>query len=219
MLFAIFVAGSSSCRKVTNPSKAGSKSEYFVSVWIENSNIGLNSSDDKRMSLQSNHNLIVRIIKRGNPPKSATNGMTVSYEIANYKISKDNKTETEGHVAAGNMVETKGLFIAEGIHGILNDTCNYSKSATITVKTSDGRLIAQAHLIIPAFDVSHAGMVFGTSQPPCEICHYGMNWTNPGEVFYGKPKGKGNPFCIACHQSSLSAFADLQQSSPCKILN
>jgi len=219
LMMALLIAGLSSCKKGKNPSSKFITPEYFVSVWSENSLPGLNPLSDKQKIMQLNHNLIVRVVKRGNPPKSATSGITVSYEITNYKTSKDKNSESEGQVVSGNMVESKGLFRAEGIPVKLNETLNSYQSANVTVKTSDGRIIAHALLIIPAFDVSNGKMFSGTTQPPCEICHNGMNWTNPREVFYGQPKGKGNPFCIACHDPRPPAVAGLQQGSNVKLLN
>jgi hypothetical protein len=219
LLMALLIAGLSSCKKGKNPSSKFITPEYFVSVWSENSLPGLNSSGDKQKILQLNHNLIVRVVKRGNPPKSATSGITVSYEITSHKTSKDINSDSEGQVVSGNMVESKGLFRAEGIQAIINDTCNSYQSANIIVKTSDGKIIADAHLMIPAFVVGNGGIFPGTTQPPCEICHNGMNWTNPREVFYGQPKGKGNPFCIACHDPRQSAIAGLQKGSPKNILS
>jgi hypothetical protein len=215
-ILVLSVQGLSSCKGGTNPSLTGSNAEYFVSAWSELSMRPLTPSDNKPIILQPSNNLIVRVVKRGNPPKPATNGITVSYEITNYKTSDNSNSEPEGKVIySGNMVESKGLFIAEGIQPILNDNGNSCQSANIAVKTTDGRIITYAHLIIPAFDTNRGELtvikaqVSGKSLPPCEICHYGMNWTNPGEVFYGKPKGKGNPFCIACHQSRLSSTSGL----------
>ena len=219
LMMALFITGLSSCKKRENLPSKFITPEYFVSAWSENSLPGLNPLSDKQKILQLNHNLIVRVVKRGNPPKSATTGITVSYEIKNYKISIDKNSEPEGKVISGNMVESKGLFRAEGIQAIINDTFNSYQSASIIVKTSDGKIIANAHLMIPAFDVSNGEMFHGTTQPPCEICHNGMNWTNPREVFYGQPKGKGNPFCIACHDPRPSAIAGLEQGSTVKLLN
>jgi hypothetical protein len=219
LLMALLIAGLSSCKKGKNPPSKFITPEYFVSVWSENSIPGLNSSGDKQKIQQLNHNLIVRVVKRGNPPKSATSGITVSYEITNYKISIDKNSEPEGKDISGNMVESKGLFRAEGIPVMLNDTLNSYQSANIIVKTSDGKIIADARLMIPAFVIGNGEMLHGTTQPPCEICHNGMNWTNPREVFYGQPKGKGNPFCIACHDPRPSAIAGLQQDTSGKTLN
>jgi hypothetical protein len=219
LMMALLITGLSSCKKRENPPSKFITPEYFVSAWSENSLPGLIPLSDKQKNLQLNHNLIVRVVKRGNPPKSATSGITVSYEIKNYKISIDKVSEPEGKVVSGNMVESKGLFRAEGIPVMLNDTLNSYQSANIAVKTSDGKIIADAQMMIPAFDISNGKMFTGTTQPPCEICHNGMNWTNPREVFYGQPKGKGNPFCIACHDPRPPAVAGLQQGSPGKIHN
>jgi hypothetical protein len=219
LMMSLLITGLSSCKKQENLPSKFITPENFVSVWSENSLSGLNPSGDRQKIPQLNHNLIVRVVKRGNPPKSATSGITVSYEIANYKTSKDKNSEPEGKVVSGNMVESKGLFRAEGIQTIINDTCISYQSAHVTVKTSDRRIIANAYLIIPVFDVSNGEIFPGTGQPPCEICHNGMNWSNPHEVFYGKPKGRGNPFCIACHDPRLPAIAGLQQGSKVKLLN
>jgi nitrate/TMAO reductase-like tetraheme cytochrome c subunit len=272
---------------------------------------------------------MVRVVKRGNPPKSGTDGVTVCYELTNYNTSQDKSSvaESEDHITSGNLIAVKGLFMAEAIQGIHiyhNGACNSYQTAKITVKTNDGRLIANANLTIPAFDefscvkchesatvssfndiltkhdlkyatklsspanqpvvcaVCHTGSAHGNaatdakenlakaihdshanrkgitcndchvsklantdpnltgkavkedcischgemnmittnsasihaqvaSQPPCETCHIGLNWTNPEQIFYGKPLGKGNPFCIACHQNRPSTTANLQE--------
>jgi hypothetical protein len=328
IIFTMITVGLSSCKSGENPPNGQSSSEYFVSAWNETSIRRLNPSADKQIILQPNNNVMVRVVKRGNPPKSGTNGLTVSYELTNYNRSKDKNSEKESkdQITSGNLIEVKGLFIAEAIQGIHiyhNGACNSYQTAKITVKTNDGRIIANANLTIPAFDeiscekchgsdnmstfsnilakhdIKHATTlsspanqpvvcigchtgnvsgsvpgsqenldraihryhankkgitcndchtsitgkidpnikvkageedcvachgkmtaitsnvlslhVSGTSQPPCEICHTGLNWTNPREVFYGKPKGTGNPFCIACHQSRPSTTANLQE--------
>jgi hypothetical protein len=219
LLMALLITGLSSCKKGNNSPSKFITPEYFVSAWSENSLPNLNPSGDKQKIQQLNYNLIVRVVKRGNPPKSATSGITASYEITNYKASKDKNLESEGKVISGNMVESKGLFRADGIQVIPDETSNTYRSANIIIKTSDGKIIADAHLMIPAFVVGKGEMLPGATQPPCEICHNGMNWTNPREVFYGKPKGRGNPFCIACHDPRPSAIAALQQGASGKTLN
>lgn len=338
IMMVLFDAGLSSCKKGENLSASGSSRDYFVSVWNEMAPHRLNPSDDKQIILQPNNNLIVRVVKRGNPPKSGTTGITASYELTNYK-SSENKDSGEGFLAKAihlfgsapikdktsevsalsiKMNDVKGLFMAEGIQGIPfyhNGNCNKYQTAVITVKTSEAGLIANAQVTIPAYDEinctkchgsatvsafndilakhnlkhntalslpanqpvqcagchpgsisastsgsntnlskalhgSHANITdihchdchIGISknnngnfsvkadnsdcvgchgkmatissgivsahvpdalQPPCETCHTGLKWTHPGEIFYGKPRGNGRPFCFACHKSRV----------------
>ena len=332
MMMVLFTAGLSSCKKGENHSASGSSVDYFVSVWSEMSPHHLIPSDDKQIILQPNNNLIVRVVKRGNPPKSGTSGITESYELTDYKSSKDKASGegflvkalqpfgsalikdkiSEGDTVSVKMDEVKGLFMTEGIQGIpfyYNGNCNKYQTAVITVKTSSGLFIGNAQVTIPAYDEigctkchgsatfsvfkdilakhdlkhntilslpanqpvlcagchpgsasdskvnlfkalhgSHANIKDihcndchigvstinnlndsvkadnsdcigchgkmaaissniapthgpGELQPPCETCHTGLNWTHPGEIFYGKPRGNGKPFCIACHKS------------------
>ena len=325
LMINLLVVGLYSCKSGDNASTKGSAAEYFVSVWSETSMHRLNPSADKQVILQPNNNVMVRVVKRGNPPKSGTDGVTVSYELTNYNISQDksSKAESEDQITPGNLIAIKGLFVAEAIHGIHiyhNGSCNSYQTAKITVKTNDGKLIADARLTIPAHDEiscekchksdkvstfsdilskhdlkyattlsspanqpvvcaschngntasdakenlskamhdSHANRkgitcndchfsistkndpnfmgktakgdcischgemaiivskmvsahATATLQPPCEVCHKGLNWTNPSEVFYGKPQGKGNPFCLACHQNRPATTVSLNE--------
>jgi len=318
----LLVVGLYSCKSGDNASTKGSTSEYFVSAWNETSMHHLNPSVDKQIILQPNNNVVVRVVKRDNPPKSGTNGVTVSYELTNYNTSQDKSSEAEqeDQITSGNLLAVKGLFVAEAIRGIHiyhNGTCNSYQTAKITVSTNEGKLITNAQLTIPAYDeiscekchgsdkvstfsdiltkhdlkyattlsssanqpVVCAGCHTGNSlsdakenlakamhdshanrkgitcydchfnvspntgqklttkedcischgemamiaskmvsahatttlQPPCEVCHNGLNWTNPSEVFYGKPQGKGNPFCIACHQNRPATSVSLNE--------
>lgn len=320
----LLLFGVSSCNKGEKKSTIDSNCEFFVSVWNESSMHRQNPSEDKLIILQPNNNVVVRVVKRGNPPKSGTNGATVSYELTNYSTSPDKTSdlETEEYISSGNLLQVKGLFMAEGIKGFHfyhSGACKSYQTVKITVKASDGKLIANANLAIPAFDeiscekchvsssigafndilskhdlkhattlsspinqpvvcvschtgnlsakntteakenlskaihgshanrkgitcndchvvispnivktgkedciLCHGEMATVAShkvsnhttdgfQSPCETCHTGLNWTNPNEVFYGKPKGSGNPFCIACHLNSQSTSADLKE--------
>lgn len=329
MMMGLLVLALSSCKRGESPSNGESANEYFVSVWNELSIHRQNPSEDKLVILQPNNNLIVKVVRRGNPPKSGTNGLTVSYELTNYETSKDNGSE--GCVVSWNMADTKGLFIAEEVQRIpfyQNGACNYYQTAHISVKTNHGSLIASTKVTIPALDEincskchgsymvntfrdiltkhdlkhgttfssasnqpvvcisCHAGYglgsasgsqvnltkaihgshankkgtgcndchiskqtkndqnltgktskedcvschgemaeiianmvsthLTGTLQPPCEVCHTGLNWTNSGQVFYGKPNGRGNPFCVACHSCLQSVNAASQNTSASK---
>lgn len=321
LMINLLVVGLYSCKRGENPSTGKSATEYFVSAWNETSMHRLNLSADKQIILQPNNNVMVRVVKRGNPPKSGTDGVTVSYELTNYNKSLDK--EQEDQITSGNLLLIKGLFMAEAIQGIHiyhNGACNSYQTAKITVKTNDGKLITNARLTIPAYDeiscekchgsdkvstfsdiltkhdlkyattlsrpvnqpVICAGCHIGNAasdtkenlaramhnshanikgvtcndchvnvspntgqkltgkpakddcischgemtnvaslkvsthatdgfQSPCETCHTGLNWANPSEVFYGKPKGFGNPFCIACHSPLKSTTANLQE--------
>jgi hypothetical protein len=125
----LMVVGLYSCNRAEDASIKGSGAEYFVSAWNETSMHHFNPSADKQIILQPNNNVMVRVVKRGNPPKSGTNGVTVSYELTKYNTSQDKSSDAdqEDQITSGNLLAVKGLFMAEAIRGIHiyhNGACN-----------------------------------------------------------------------------------------------
>ena len=71
--------GLSSCKKEQSPSIPVITSEYSVFAWNDLGMHCLNPSYDKLVILPPYNNVLVQVVKRGNPPSIVTTGITVSY--------------------------------------------------------------------------------------------------------------------------------------------
>lgn len=174
-----------SCKKNDNPLPPGGTNDYSVFAWNDLGMHCLNPSYDKLVILPPYNNVLVQVIKRGNPPTIVTSGITVSYKLTNNTKSYtknsyggfwDNSLKLfgttlthdiglKGNGLAGDMIASGDHFMAEGIPVVpVNDdgTWNPYQVAEITVKSSDGTIIAQTQATVPTSDEINCAKCHGS---------------------------------------------------------
>ena len=174
-----------SCNKNDNPTPPGGTGDYSVFAWNDLGMHCLNPTYDKLVILPPYNNVLVQVIKRGNPPTIVTSGITVSYKLTNNTKSYtknsyggfwDNSLKLfgttlthdiglKGNGLAGDMIVSGDHFTAEGIPVVpVNDdgTWNPYQVAEITVKGSDGTIIAQTQATVPTSDEINCAKCHGS---------------------------------------------------------
>ena len=85
----LFALGLTSCTKnqdsTTDP--PGIAGDYSVFAWNDLGMHCLNPTYDKLVILPPYNNVMVQVVKRGNPPSIVTSGITVSYKLTNNTTS------------------------------------------------------------------------------------------------------------------------------------
>jgi len=183
----VFLAcGLSSCKKAETSSFPSIKSEYSVFAWNDLGMHCLNPSYDKLVILPPYNNVLVQVVKRGNPPSIVTTGITVSYKLLNNTTSYNKKAYggfwdnslklfgatpahdigLKGNGLTGNMTVSGDHFTAEGIPVVpVNDngTWNPYQVAEITVKNSSGTVVAQTQATVPTSDEINCAKCHGSA--------------------------------------------------------
>jgi hypothetical protein len=208
----------SSCTK--SGSQADQNSEYSVFAWNDLGMHCLNPSYDKLVILPPYNNVMVQVVKRGNPPEVVTSGLTVTYKLTNNTSSYnkrsyggfwDNANKLFGATLANDIgLKGKGLsgdmdaagdyFIAEGIPVVpVNDagTWNPYQVAEITVKDGTGAILAQTQTTVPTSDEINCAKCHGSTNAFDDILlkHDSEHGTNLSAAA-SKPV-----LCASCHPS------------------
>jgi len=162
---------------------------YSVFAWNDLGMHCLNPSYDKLVILPPYNNVMVQVVKRGDPPQIVTSGITVSYKLTNNTSSYnkgafggfwDNSVKlfnvdlTQKHDIglkdyglSGNMTAASGYFIAEGIPVVpFNDNStvrNAMQVAEITVKDGSGTVLIQTQATVPTSDEINCAKCHGAN--------------------------------------------------------
>lgn len=166
-------------------------SNYVVFAWNDLGMHCLNPTYDKAVILPPYNDLIVQVVKRGDPPTVVTTGLTVQYRIINntYSSGKAGYGQFWTYVTklfgvalpvntglnlvdptihnglTGNMVVHGTQFEADGIPATPVDdkgVWNPYQVAEITVKDSSGTIVAQTRTTIPTSDEINCAKCHGT---------------------------------------------------------
>ncbi|MEI6677642.1 MAG: multiheme c-type cytochrome [Mariniphaga sp.] len=186
LMVVLFTVVLSSCKKINNPSPAFTSTDYSVFAWNDLGMHCLNPSYDKLVILPPYNNVLVQVVHRGNPPIIETSGITVSYKLTNNSTSYnkgsyggfwDNSLKLfgaapahdiglKGNGLAGKMIVSGDHFVAEGIPVVpVNDngTWNPFQVAEITVKSSNGTILAQTQATVPTSDEINCAKCHGSA--------------------------------------------------------
>jgi hypothetical protein len=160
--------------------------DYSVFAWNDLGMHCLNPSYDKLVILPPYNNVMVQVVKRGNPPQVVTSGITVSYKLTNNTSSYNKRSYggfwdnanklfgvtladdigLKGNGLSGNMTAASGYFVAEGIPVVpVNDNNTWSpfQVAEITVKDGAGTVLAQTQATVPTSDEINCAKCHGTN--------------------------------------------------------
>lgn len=207
-LAAVFTSCTKNQDSTTTP--PGITNDFSVFAWNDLGMHCLNPTYDKLVILPPYNNVVVQVVKRGNPPTIVTSGITVSYKLINNTTSYNKKSYggfwdnamklfgstpahdigLKGNGLSGEMTVSGDHYIAEGIPVVpVNDngTWNPFQVAEITVKTSGGTVLAQTQATVPTSDEIN-----------CAKCH-GSATLNPFDDILAKHDSK--------HSTNLSAAA------------
>jgi len=166
----------------------GTTGDYSVFAWNDLGMHCLNPSYDKLVILPPYNNVLVQVVKRGNPPTIVTDGITVSYKLTNNSTSYnkrayggfwDNYTKLfgpgtppahdigmKGNGLTGNMTLSGDHYVAEGIPVVPvndNSTWNPFQVAEITVKNSSGTILIQTQAMVPTSDEINCAKCHGST--------------------------------------------------------
>ena len=154
--------------------------DYIVIAWND---LGMHCYDDdfSKFSILPPYNTLwAQVIKRGATPEIVASGITVEYSFENnttsqgktnfwnyadklFGVSLSPDTGLKGKKLSGTMDNAGDHFIAEGIPLTqYNDdgSINYYQTAIVTVKDSQGNIIAQTRTVAPVSNEMH-----------CSNCH------------------------------------------------
>lgn len=184
----MIVVSFTSCTKSKNPSNSptGLTGDYSVFAWNDLGMHCLNPSYDKLVILPPYNNLLVQVVKRGNPPVIVTSGITVSYKLTNNTTSYNKKSYggfwdnalklfgfvpahdigLKGNGLSGDMSLSSDHYTAEGIPVVpVNDNGVWSpyQVAEITVKNASGTTIAQTQATVPTSDEINCAKCHGSA--------------------------------------------------------
>jgi hypothetical protein len=184
--FSLFLL--TSCSKSDGGNGGGNDSygDYSVFAWNDLGMHCLNPSYDKLVILPPYNNVLVQVVKRGNPPQVVTTGVTVSYKLTNNTSSYgkrlyggfwDNANKLfgvtlahdiglKGNGLSGNMTASGNHFVAEGVPVVPvndNDTWSPFQVAEITVKDGTGTIVAQTQATVPTSDEINCAKCHGTN--------------------------------------------------------
>ncbi len=215
VLLITLAAGIISCSKATyNPTVTG---DYSVFAWNDLGMHCLNPSYDKLVILPPYNNVMVQVVKRGNPPEVVTSGVTVSYKLINNSYSYGKRTYggfwdnaaklfgvtlahdigLKGNGLTGEMKATSNYFIAEGVPVVPVDdagTWNPYQVAEITVKDAGGNLLAQTRATVPTSDEINCAKCHGTNAFDDVIASHDSE--------FGTSLASHEPvLCASCHPS------------------
>ena len=184
----LFALGLTSCTKnqdsTTDP--PGIAGDYSVFAWNDLGMHCLNPTYDKLVILPPYNNVMVQVVKRGNPPSIVTSGITVSYKLTNnttsynkrayagfwdnalklFGVAPSHDIGLKGNGLTGDMAVLGDHYIAEGIPVVpVNDngTWNPFQVAEISVKNSSGTVIAQTQATVPTSDEINCAKCHGSA--------------------------------------------------------
>ena len=181
----LFALGLSSCTKSGNPSPS-STTDYSVFAWNDLGMHCLNPSYDKLVILPPYNNVLVQVVKKGNPPEIITSGITVSYKLTNntssygkrqyggfwdnslklFGVTLAHNIGLKGNGLSGDMTAVGDHYITEGIPVVPvddNNTWNPFQIAEITVKDGSGKVLANTQTTVPTSDEINCGKCHGTA--------------------------------------------------------
>jgi hypothetical protein len=184
ILMISLLAGFVSCTKTNNPTP-DTTAAYSVFAWNDLGMHCLNPTYDKLVILPPYNNVMVQVVKRGDPPEIITSGITVAYKLTNNSSSYDKKSYggfwdnsfklfgvtlthdvgLKGNGLSGNMTASGDHFIAEGIPVVPvndNNTWNPFQVAEITVKDGSGTVLAQTQATVPTSDEINCAKCHGS---------------------------------------------------------
>ena len=222
LILGFYAFVNSSCKDSVNSLPTEITGEYSVFAWNDLGMHCLNTTYNKLVILPPYNNVLVQVVKRGNPPSIVTTGVTVSFKLTNNTTSYNkrsyggfwdnalklfgtapaNDIGLKGTALAGDMIVSGDHFIAEGIPVVpVNDngTWNPLQVAEITVKSIDGTVLAQTQATVPTSDEIN-----------CAKCH-GSQTINAFDDILSKHDSKHTTnlssaanqpvLCASCHPS------------------
>jgi hypothetical protein len=201
-------------------------SDYITIGWNE---LGMHciSPRFKEMAiLPPYNNLVVQVIKRGNPPTLVTSGFTVEYSIIN-NTTVVGKTDfwkyakqlfgvnlpvgmgLTGNGLSGTMQPAGDRFIATGIPVLPYDdnmTWNPYQVAVVTLKNASGRKLYTSNVVLPVSDEMHCNKCHASGR----IAAVGINTgTVDGNILMLHDKREGTKLmasrpvlCASCHSDN-----------------
>ena len=87
LILVVFSVTVSSCNKSESSSPSGTTGDYTVFAWNDLGMHCLNPTYDKLVILPPYNNVLVQVVKRGNPPSVVTSDIAVSYKLTNNSTS------------------------------------------------------------------------------------------------------------------------------------
>jgi hypothetical protein len=213
----ILLIGLTACKKnvVSDPVTLTS---YSVFAWNDLGMHCLNPSYDKLVILPPFNNLIVQVVKRGNPPAIITSGINVTYKLTNntysygkrqyggfwnnslklFGVTLAHDIGLKGNGLSGNMVVSGNHYIAEGIPVVPVDDNNVFSPfqvAEITVRDQAGALLGQTKATVPTSDEINCAKCHGTTDPFTDIL------TKHDAKFATRLLASQPVLCASCHPS------------------
>jgi hypothetical protein len=209
-----------SCTKQETNNPQDQYKDYSVFAWNDLGMHCLNPSYDKLVILPPYNNVMVQVVKRGDPPQVITNGITVSYKLIGNTTSYNKRSYggfwdnaqklfnaspahdigLKGKGLSGDMAASGNHFIAEGIPVVpVNDANVWDpyQVAEITVKDGTGAVLVQTQATVPTSDEINCAKCHGSSNPFDDILekHDDEHGTNLSAAA-SKPV-----LCASCHPS------------------
>lgn len=209
-----------SCKKSGGGGQPDTQGDYSVFAWNDLGMHCLNPSYDKLVILPPYNNVMVQVVKRGNPPELVTSGVTVSYKLTNNTSSYNKRSYggfwdnanklfgvtlvhdigLKGKGLSGEMTANGDYFIAEGIPVVPvddNNTWSPFQVAEITVKNGSGTVLAQTQAVVPTSDEINCAKCHGTTNAFDDILskHDSKHATNLSA------SGNKPVLCASCHPS------------------
>ncbi len=181
-LIALIITG---CTK-NNDAPPFYKSDYVVFSWNDLGMHCLNPTYDKAVILPPYNNVLAQVVKRGDPPKIITSGITVEYKIINNTTSYgklqyggfwdnadalfgtgalEHDKGLTGNGLTGIMTAVNGRFEATGIPVTpVNDNGAWDplQIAEITVRDGSGNTLAKTRNTVPTSDEINCAKCHGT---------------------------------------------------------
>jgi hypothetical protein len=220
VILLILVVGSASLISCTKPNnQPDTQGDYSVFAWNDLGMHCLNPSYDKLVILPPYNNVLVQVVKRGNPPEVVTSGVTVSYKLMNNTTSYnkgsyggfwDNANKLfgvtlvhdiglKGNGLSGDMTANGDYFIAEGIPVVPvndNNTWNPLQVAEITVKDGGGKVLAQTQATVPTSDEINCAKCHGNNAFDDILTKHDSKHGTNFSAAASKPV-----LCASCHPS------------------
>jgi NAD-dependent dihydropyrimidine dehydrogenase PreA subunit len=210
-----------SCSK-TQDTSTGQTGAYSVFAWNDLGMHCLNPTYDKLVILPPYNNVLVQVVKRGNPPEIVTSGITVSYKLTNNTTSYNKKAYggfwdnamklfgvnpahdigLKGNGLSGDMTVSGDHYTAEGIPVVpVNDNGTWSpfQVAEITVKDNSGLVIAQTQATVPTSDEINCAKCHGSATVNAFDDILSKHDLKHGTNF--SPAANKPVLCASCHPS------------------
>ncbi len=208
-----------SCTKdsfITNPPPS-LNGDYSVFAWNDVGMNFMNPTYDKLVILPPSNNLVVQVVKRGNPPAAVTTGIKVSYKLINnsssygkrayggfwdnalklFGVTPAHDIGLKGNGLSGDMTASGDHFIAEGIPAVPVDDggiWNPYQVAEITVRDNSQTVVAKTQATIPTSDEIN-----------CAKCHGSATVTTFDDILAKHDANHGTSLSNAASQPVLCA--------------